>query len=124
MPSCVLLADRHHGVVEGLRLLLQPMFEIVVMVADQRSLLESAARVSPSVVVVDLSLGRTGEIGWLARLHEVCPGMKVVVVSVHDEPSVSRSAIASGADAFVLKRNIATDLLPACAAVLAGRPFP
>ena len=41
--------------------------------------------------------------------------MKVVVLSVHDEESVRQAALAAGADAFVLKRAIATDLLPAIA---------
>jgi two-component system secretion response regulator SsrB len=41
----------------------------------------------------------------------------VVVLSVHDEQSVARAAIEAGADAFVLKRAIATDLLPAVARV-------
>ena len=46
-----------------------------------------------------------------------------VVVMVADEASVERAVRAAGADAFVLKRAIATDLLPAAEAVLAGRPF-
>ena len=41
----------------------------------------------------------------------------MIVLSVHDEPSVRRAAMEAGADAFVLKREIATDLLPAVDAV-------
>ena len=48
--------------------------------------------------------------------------MKVVVLSVHDEESVRQAAIEAGADAFVLKRAIATDLLPAIAGLRAGPP--
>ncbi len=124
MAACVLLADRHHGLVEGVRLLLQSMFEVVVMVADARSLLDSAARVAPALTVVDLSLERGGDLAWLTQLHADCPDLKVIAVSVHDEPSVARAAQAAGADAVVLKRRIATDLLPAAEAVLAGRPYP
>jgi DNA-binding NarL/FixJ family response regulator len=49
--------------------------------------------------------------------------MKLIVVSVHDEPSASRSALEAGANGFVLKRAIATDLLPAVDAVLAGQRY-
>jgi DNA-binding NarL/FixJ family response regulator len=121
---CVLLADRHHGLSEGVRLLLQSMFEVVVMVADEPSLIESAARLRPALAVVDLSLARRDSLGWLARLREACPDLKVIVVSVHDEQEVARAARAAGADGFVLKRRIATELLPAAETVLAGRSFP
>ena len=47
----------------------------------------------------------------------------MLLLSVHDEPSVLRSAVAAGADGIVLKRAIATDLLPAVDAVLAGRRY-
>jgi two-component system secretion response regulator SsrB len=46
--------------------------------------------------------------------------LRVVVLSVHDERSVRRAAMDAGADAFVLKRAIATDLLPAVDAVRRG----
>ena len=124
LARCVLLADRHHGLSEGIRTLLQSMFEVVVMVADETSLMESASRLNPALAVVDLSLERAGGLAWLARLRAGSPGIKVVVISVHDEPGVIRAAKAAGADAFVLKRAIASDLIPAAEAVLAGRPFP
>ena len=115
--SCVLLADRHHGLAEGIRGLLEAAFESVVMVADEASLLEGAARLRPELAVVDLSLARDSTLGWLLELRRRCPELKVVVLSVHDEQSVRRAAIDAGADAFVLKRSIATDLLPAVDAI-------
>ena len=113
--SCVLLADGHHALTEGVRGLLETAFGTVIMVADEASLLEGARRVQPDVAVVDLSLSRHGDLEWLRALRERCLGMKVVVLSVHDEESVRQAAIEAGADAFVLKRAIATDLLPAIA---------
>ena len=111
--SCVLLADRHHGLTEGVRGLLETAFGTVVMVADEESLLEAAGRLRPDVSVVDLSLAQQSGLGWLRKLRERCPGLKVIVLSVHDEQAVRRAAMDAGADAFVLKRLIATDLLPA-----------
>jgi two-component system secretion response regulator SsrB len=123
-PSCVLLADRHHGLTEGVRGLLETAFGTVVMVADEKSLLEGAARLHPDVAVVDLSLARDQSLDWLRALRERSPGLKVVVLSVHDEPSIRRAAMQAGADAFVLKRAIATDLLPAVESVRSGGATP
>lgn len=111
--SCVLLADRHSGLTEGVRGLLETAFGTVVMVADEASLLEGASRLRPDVAVVDLSLAAVSGLGWLRELRRRCPGLKVIVISVHDEETVRQAAMDAGADAFVLKRAIATDLLPA-----------
>ena len=111
--SCVLLADRHHGLTEGVRGLLETAFGSVVMVADEASLLESAVRLRPEVAIVDLSLARDGSLSWLRTLRQRCPDLRVIVLSVHDEQSVRTAAMEAGADAFVLKRAISTDLLSA-----------
>ena len=115
--SCVLLADRHHGLTEGVRGLLETAFGTVVMVADETSLLEAAVRLRPDVAIVDLSLARDSGLGWLRAVRQRCPHLKVIVLSVHDEESVHSAAMEAGADAFVLKRAIVTDLLPAIEAV-------
>lgn len=119
-----MLADRHYGVAEGVRGLLETMFDVVVTVADEASLGESASRLDPALAVVELSLSPGERLGWLTRLHARCPGLKVIVLSVHDEPSVRRATHAAGAQGFVVKRAIATELLPAVETVLAGRRYP
>ena len=65
------------------------------------------------MAVVDPSLAGEGGLGWLRALKERCPGLKVIVLSARDEPNVRQAALRAGADAFVLKSAIATDLLPA-----------
>jgi DNA-binding NarL/FixJ family response regulator len=51
------------------------------------------------------------------------PDLRVVVLSVHDEPEVARQFLDAGAAAFVLKRTAATDLLPAVREVLGGGAY-
>jgi DNA-binding NarL/FixJ family response regulator len=46
-----------------------------------------------------------------------------MVLSVHDEPTVAEAALLAGADAVVLKRSLATDLMPAVDALLAGKRY-
>jgi DNA-binding NarL/FixJ family response regulator len=120
---CVLLADPHHGMSEGVRNLLATMFETIVMVADEVSLFESAGRLQSDLAVVDLAVSRGNAIDFVRRLRGRFPAMKLIIVSVHDQPSVSRSVVEAGADAFVGKRAIATHLLAAADAVLAGQPY-
>jgi DNA-binding NarL/FixJ family response regulator len=93
------------------------------MVADETSLVESAKRLQPTLAVVDISMMAGDSLRWLKWLRALCPELKLILLSVHDEPSVCRSAMAAGADGFVLKRAIATQLLNAVDEVLAGRRY-
>jgi len=118
--NCVLLADRHQVLMEGMRGLLSAMARTVVMVADEASLLDGASQLQPEVVVVDLSISSGGSLRWLHELRSRCPQARVIVLSVHDEASVRRTVLEAGADGFVLKRAVATGLLPAIEAALTG----
>ena len=120
---CVLLADRHLGLMEGVHGLLETTFEAVVMVADEVSLIESATQMRVALAVVDLSLAPGEGLAMIRRLRARCPELKLIVISVLDEPTVSRSALGAGASGFVLKRSIATDMLDAVDAVLAGQLY-
>jgi len=121
--NCVLLADRHHELSEGVRGLLGTMFAGVFTVADEASLMEGAARIRPTVVVVDLSLAGGDIVGFLGALRRQAPAAKVLLLTVHDEPTVASAALTAGADGVVLTRAIATDLLEAVEAILAGRRY-
>jgi CheY-like chemotaxis protein len=121
--KCVLLADRHHELSEGIRGLLETLFDAVVMVADEPSLQESAVRLQPSIAVVDLALTRGDGLGVVRRLRARCPDLRLILLSLHDEASSCRATLEAGANAFVLKRAIATDLLPAIEAVQAGKIY-
>lgn len=120
---CVVLADRHPGLIEGIRGLLESSFEAVVMVADERSLYESVERLQPILVVVDVSLARCDHLRWLRQVHERCSTLKLILLSVHNEASACQLALASGADGYVLKYAVATELLPAIDAVLEGKQY-
>jgi len=121
-PS-VLLADPHHGASEGIRGLLATTFEAVIMVADEVSLFQSAGRLNSDLAVIDLALGRGHALELVRRLRRSFPDMKMIILSSHDEPSVSRSVLEAGADGFVVKRALATDLFGAIDAVLAGERY-
>jgi DNA-binding NarL/FixJ family response regulator len=122
--KCVLVADRHHGLSDAVRGLLETVFEAVVMVADPQSLLESVTRLQPTLVIADLSLARSESLDWLARVKTNSPASRIVVLSVHDEPTATQSVLSIGADAVVLKRRLATDLLPTIDDVLSRPSHP
>jgi CheY-like chemotaxis protein len=118
--GCALLADRHLGLAEGVRGLLETEFEAVVVVGDEVSLFESARQLHVAIAVVDLSLRRRDGLGLIRRIRSLFPQLKLIALSIHEEKNAELAAIDAGANGFVLKRSIAMDLLPAIDAALAG----
>ena len=108
---------------QGVRGLLESLFAAVVMVADEGSLLETIARLKPDLVVVDLSMPVQDGTNVARQLLDRFPGLRLIALSVHDEPTVATQMSDAGVAGFVLKRTAATDLVPAVEAVLGGRSF-
>ncbi len=119
----VLLADSHLSMLQGVHSLLDALFETVLMVADERSLIVAIATFKPELVVVDLSLPAVGEANVARRLMGRHPDLRLIVLSVHDDPTVATLVRNTGAAGFVLKRTTATDLLPAIQEVLRGGTY-
>jgi DNA-binding NarL/FixJ family response regulator len=120
---CLLLADGHPDMLEAIRSLLAARFTTTMMVADETSLLEAVGRISPDLVVVDHSLSVSGGANVVRTLLSRYLGLRVVVISLHDEGAAASQVLGAGAAAFVLKRTAATDLTTAVDAVLRGETY-
>jgi DNA-binding NarL/FixJ family response regulator len=107
----------------GVHSLLDALFTTLLMVADERSLMEAVTTFKPDLVVVDLSLPREGEANIARRLIGRHPDLRLIVLSVHDEPTVVSQMLSAGVAGFVLKRSAATDLIPAVKQVLRGGTY-
>ena len=103
--------------------LLEPEFEVVGAVEDGLALLEAAARMKPDVCVLDISMPRVSGIEAATQLREREPGVKVVFLTVHEDPDFVRAALATDALGYVVKSRMASDLGPAIRASLAERLF-
>ena len=119
----VILADSHQNMLGGVRNLLDGVFETVFMVADEASLIEAAAKLSPDIIVADLSLPVSHEVNVVRRLKKAFPLIKLIILSVHDEGSAVGECLVAGASGFVLKRTAVQDLVPAIEKVLKGEIY-
>ena len=119
----VIIADSSHNLLEGIRGLLETVFDSVVMVADVRSLLDTVDSIGADMAVVDLTFGNGRCAEAVRKVKARLPDLKVLVMSVHDEEEALKRAIEAGADGFVLKRLAADDLIPAVELLLGGGSF-
>lgn len=119
----ILLADDHKDVREKVMQQLEPEFEVVGAVEDGNALLEAASRMKPDVCVVDISMPIMSGIEAVSQMRASGSGVKIVFLTVHEDPDFVRAALETGALGYVVKSRVATDLSPAVRAALAGRLF-
>ena len=122
-PSCAILADRHTVLAVRIRDLLEAYFETVYVVCDAPSLRVGAQQLVPALIVLDLALAGSDCPRLLQEISQLSPGSRVIVLTVHDDATVARMALASGARGVVLKRSIGSDFLCAVSAVLRGEQY-
>ncbi len=121
-PS-VLLADDNRAITEALRDVLAAEFEVVGTVDNGRALLETAAKLRPDVIVADISMPLLDGFGALAQLRKQNPAVKVVLITMYQEPALARAALDDGACGFVVKNLAPSELLDAIRAALAGTTY-
>jgi DNA-binding NarL/FixJ family response regulator len=119
----VLLADDHPLLLKEVVSLLEPTFEIVGRVADGKSLFESAVKLQADVIVTDISMPILNGIEAANKLKVYGCRSKIVFLTVHSDPEFVRACLATGALGYVVKSEMATDLVPAIREALAGRIF-
>lgn len=121
--ATVLLADDHEEFLAVVRRLLEPEFVVVEAVRDGLAAVESTARLTPDVLVLDLSKPLMDGIAAARALRAAGSRTKIVFLTVHGDPDYVRAALAAGAVGYVVKCRLASDLVPALRGALAGRPF-
>ena len=119
----VLLADDHKAMLEHVTQLLEPEFEVVGAVRDGRAALEAVAGLHPDLLVLDVSMPVLSGLDAARELQRMGSQIKIVFLTVHEEPEFLRESFANGASAYVVKPRLATDLAVALREVLAGRSF-
>jgi DNA-binding NarL/FixJ family response regulator len=119
----VLLADDHRVVAEGLMRLLAEDFELVGMVEDGRALVTAAKKLRPDVIVADVSMPHLNGIDAMIQLKKDDAGVKVVFLTMHQDPAYARRALEAGAAGFVVKHSAPAELVMAIHAALKGQTF-
>lgn len=119
----VLLADDHRIFSEGLRSLLADEFELVGTVEDGRMLVAAAGRLKPDIIVADITMPHLNGIDAVVQVKRQDPHIKVVFLTMHQDPAYARRALEAGAEGFVVKHSAAAELVMAIGAALKGQTF-
>jgi DNA-binding NarL/FixJ family response regulator len=118
----ILLADDHAIVRQGVKALIgtQPDMEVIGEADDGASALKMAAEFLPDVLVIDLSMPRLNGTQATEQIKQVCPDVKVLVLTVHEDRGYFRRLLEAGASGYALKQAPAEQLYKAIRIVAEG----
>jgi two-component system response regulator NreC len=121
----VLLVEDHAIVRQGIRAILEEEADVAVVgeTGDGSRALELIELHRPQIVLMDLSLPGLGGIEAIRQIHGRFPGVRVVVLSMHESEEYVFRALRAGAAGYVVKRSTSTELVLALRAVAAGSTF-
>jgi DNA-binding NarL/FixJ family response regulator len=121
----ILLADDHETVREGLRMILnsQPDMQVVGTASDGREAVTQCERITPDVVIMDISMPGLNGLAATQQLMERCPGAKVLTLTRHADSSYLQQLLRAGASGYVLKQSRPAELLHAIRSVATGGKY-
>jgi len=119
----VLIADDHRIVVEGLKKLLSPEFEIAGAVEDGRELVKAAEELRPDVIVADISMPNLNGIEAIRQIKKVHEEIKVVFLTMLPDVAYAVSAFKAGASGYVLKHSAPDELVTAIQKSFEGKTY-
>jgi DNA-binding NarL/FixJ family response regulator len=108
---------------EAFEKLLQPDFEVVGAVSDGRALLTAARELKPDVIVLDIAMPRLNGMVAAERLKKMMPEVKLIFLTVNEDPGFASEAMRIGASGYLLKSSAASELFHAIEVALEGRTY-
>jgi two-component system nitrate/nitrite response regulator NarL len=123
IPPRVVLADDQKEILQSVVLTLGDDFSVVGTAENGAGAVELTTRLSPDVVVLDISMPVENGIEAACHLKELGSKARVVFLTVNAEPEFVEAALFAGALGYVLKQSLASDLVPAIWAAMGGGTF-
>jgi DNA-binding NarL/FixJ family response regulator len=124
-PIRVLLVDDFkpwHGIISA-TLRKRPELQVIGQVFDGLNAVQQAQELQPDLILLDIGLPTLNGIEVARRIREVSPNSKILFVSENRSSDIAEEALRTGAGGYVVKSDVANELLPAIWAVLEGKYF-
>jgi len=124
-PVQILLADDHEVVRKGLRALLeaQPGWKVIAEATDGREAVEKATDMHPDVAIVDIGMPSLNGLEATRQIVKKAPRTRVLVLTMHDTNPLIQQVVKAGARGYVLKSDVASDLVSAVEALCRDQTF-
>ena len=119
----IILADDHTMMLEAVKNLLEPEFEVVGTFADGLAVVEAAPALRPDVVVLDIGMPTLNGLSAGQRLKQLLPTTNLIYLTMNQDPDLAAEAFRLGASAYLVKTSAACELVQAIRDSLLGRTY-
>ena len=119
----VLLADDYAPTRESFKVILSPHFEIVAIVANGRDLVETALRLKPELIILDITMPLLSGTRAASEIKKTLPEIKFLFVTMHTSPAYVKAAFEAGGTGYLVKSRAREELLTAVLKVLQGETY-
>lgn len=119
----VFLVDNHSLLLEAFTILLEPRFEVVGTATDGMQMLAMVTKLQPDVVVLDITMPKLNGLDAAVKLKKLLPDIKIVFLTINEDPDMVAEAFRIGADGYLLKRSAASELFQAIEVALKSRIY-
>jgi DNA-binding NarL/FixJ family response regulator len=119
----IILADDHTLLLDAIKNLLEPEFEVVGTFTDGHTLVERAEALKPDVIVLDIGMPTMNGLNAGQRLKETMPSVKLVYLTMNPDPDLAGEAFRVGASGYLVKTSAASELVQAIREVLRGGSY-
>src|SRR5262245_11931224 len=116
----LILADDHTILLDALKSLVEPEFEVVALCSDGRQLIESAVKHNPTAIVLDIGMPTMNGLSAGQRLKQLLPAVKLIYLTMNQDPDMASEAFRLGTSAYLIKSSDASELLRAIREVVRG----
>ena len=124
MPTRIVLADDHVLVRQSLKSLLEREgFQVVAEASDGQEAVRHVELLQPEIVVMDISMPILNGLNAAREMSRTCPKTKTILLTQHDEGQYVSEALDAGVKGYVLKNQVASDLLLAIRQVSRGQVY-
>src|SRR5580700_4553241 len=119
----ILLADDHALMLDGFSNLLKPKYAVVGTVEDGKALVEAAFRLTPELIILDITMPILNGIDAAREIRKHLPQVKLLFVTMHTSPTYLQAALEAGADGYAVKSSGRSEILTAVEKVLGGSRY-
>lgn len=123
MLKRILIADDFALVLIAVSTLLENSFEVVGTVSDGQAAIDAILELEPDLVILDISMPGKNGLEVARELKSLANPIKIVFLTVHEDDDIVAACVSAGANGYVVKSQMDSDLILAINDALAGRVF-
>jgi DNA-binding NarL/FixJ family response regulator len=116
----ILLADDHALLLDALKRLLEPVYQVVGAVTDGHTLIDQALRLRPDVFLIDIAMPGLNGLDACERIKMLLPDARIVFLTMNEDADTAAEAIRRGASGYLMKKSPSSELFAGIQTALQG----